>query len=94
MNEMYYRSMITILIALLVGIFIYSIHSILMPFVLGALIAYLGDPLVDRFEDIGLNRTVAVLIVFVFFLAGIILVIFLMLPPLISEFEAFASNNK
>ena len=92
MNHSQYRSIIAILIVLLAGIFVYSIHSILMPFILGALIAYLGDPLVDRFEDMRLNRTVSVLIVFVFLLAGIILIFLLMLPPLFSQFEAFASS--
>ena len=73
------------------GIFLYAIHPILMPFVFGALIAYLGDPLVDKLEKFRLSRTVSVLLVFAFFLAILILGVLLVLPPLISEFETFLS---
>ena len=38
-----------------------------MPFAIGALIAYLGDPLVDRLEERGFSRTNGVMIVFGFF---------------------------
>ena len=35
---------------------IYLLQPILMPFMLGIVLAYLGDPLVDRLENWGLNR--------------------------------------
>ena len=34
-------------------------REILMPFAIGALIAYLGDPLVDRLEDAGSRAPMA-----------------------------------
>ncbi|MFT7177079.1 MAG: putative PurR-regulated permease PerM, partial [Halioglobus sp.] len=57
----------------------YLLQPILLPFVLGGLIAYLGDPVVDWLESHKLNRTVAVSIVFIFLtgfmvIAGLIFV--------------------
>lgn len=47
---------------IILGIFIcltYALRSILLPFVLGCLIGYLFDPIVDRLEKIKINRTIA-----------------------------------
>ena len=91
MNQAQSRFIKVSLFVIFFGIFIYAIHPILMPFIFGALIAYLGDPLVDKLEKFGFPRTLAVLVVFAFFLAIMIFMILLVLPPLISEFETFAS---
>lgn len=58
------------------GWLLYQLSPILMPFAVSAVLAYLGDPLVDRLETVSyrsfrLNRTSAVVVVFF----GIILVI-------------------
>ena len=44
---------------------LYLLAPILLPFVAGALLAYLGDPLVDRLETYKISRTKSVVIVFV-----------------------------
>lgn len=41
----------------------YALRSILLPFVLGCLIGYLFDPLVDKLEKLKINRTIASCIV-------------------------------
>lgn len=68
-----------ILIATLCAVWLlYRLGSVLTPFVLGAVLAYLGDPLVDRLQQLRLSRTAAVLVVFVLLtLSGILLVLFL-----------------
>ncbi|MSR13150.1 MAG: AI-2E family transporter [Gammaproteobacteria bacterium] len=43
---------------------IYLLAPMLTPFLFSALLAYLGDPVVDRIERLGLSRTVGVIIVF------------------------------
>lgn len=43
---------------------IYSLQPILSPFLVGALLAYLGDPAADRLESLGLSRTLSVCVVF------------------------------
>lgn len=67
---------------LLLGLLILSgwlmmeLSSVLTPFFIAALLAYLGDPLVDRLENYRLSRTLAVCVVFaIFVLTGMILLL-------------------
>ncbi len=73
--------------ALLAGAF-YLLQPILLPFVLGALIGYLGDPLVDRLERRGLQRTLGVVVVFVFFTALMVLAILVAIPLVVQQLDA------
>jgi len=58
------------------------LSPILMPFIVGALFAYLGDPLVDRLEKTRLSRTLSVMVVFsIMILFGLSLLLFI-LPQL------------
>lgn len=60
-----------------VGVLVYLLRAILTPFLVAALLAYLGDPLVDRLQLRGLGRTAAVVVVFValsLLTAGLLLV--------------------
>ncbi len=71
-------------IALVGGGLLWLLSPILTPFVIGALFAYLGDPLVDRLETWRFSRTLAVLTVF----SGIVLLLLLMvlvLVPLLDD---------
>lgn len=60
----------------------YLLSPMLTPFFVAALLAYLGDPLVDRLEGMKLSRTLSVTMVFVV-ISLIILVFFLFLVPLL-----------
>jgi len=62
----------------------YFLQPILLPFVLGALIAYLGDPLVDMLERRRLNRTLGVVLVF-FLICSIFVVSLLFIVPMLLE---------
>jgi predicted PurR-regulated permease PerM len=63
---------------------LYLLAPVLTPFLVGALLAYLGDPLVDRLERFRLSRTLAVLTVFAcMLLVGLALL--LILAPLIQQ---------
>ncbi len=53
---------------------------ILTPFIASALLAYMGDPLVDRLEKLKLSRTLAVLVVFIGIFTAILLVVLLLVP--------------
>jgi predicted PurR-regulated permease PerM len=57
---------------------------ILMPFVFGAALAYLGDPIVDRLEAWKLSRTAGVCLVFALF-GGLGLLALLVFLPLLYE---------
>lgn len=60
------------------GWILYLLSPILMPFIVSALLAYLGDPLVDRLERTRLSRTLSVCVVFaIMSLFGLILLLFI-----------------
>ena len=54
-------------------VLIYLLKPILMPFLVAMILAYLGDPLVDRLESLRINRMLAVTMVFVGF--GLVVVL-------------------
>lgn len=65
------------------------LHQILLPFVVGALLAYLLVPAVDRLERFGIGRSFAALIVFLPLFAGLIASFLVMLPAIIGELRFF-----
>ncbi len=68
----------------LTGWLLYLLAPVLTPFLIAALLSYLGDPLVDRLEAKKLSRTVGVLIVFsLLLLMGLVLL--LVLVPMLQN---------
>ncbi len=61
------------------------LSPILMPFVLGAAMAYLGDPIVDRLEARRFSRTGGVVAVFLLFSLLGLLLLLILLPLLIDQ---------
>lgn len=57
------HAIIWVLILFLIGWFIHSVSAILLPFVLGAMMAYLMDPIVDAMQEKNMQRGVATAIV-------------------------------
>lgn len=78
-------------IAIFIGS-LYLFREILLPFVVGALSAYLLDPLADRLEEKGLSRTLSASIIAGLFFLAIILGILLLLPVLQGQVLRFADN--
>ena len=64
---------------------VYLLAPVLTPFLVAALLAYLGDPLVDRLEARGLGRTSAVLVVFCTLFGVILLALLFLVPSLQRE---------
>ncbi len=78
--------------AIFSGWLLYLLSPILMPFIVGALLAYLGDPLVDRLEKTRLSRTLSVGVVFgLMSLFGLILLLFI-LPQLERQITGLATR--
>ncbi len=69
------------------GLFLYLIEPILMPFVVGGLIGYLGDPAVDTLERKGVNRTLGVVVVFLTISALILAALLFAVPRLIEQID-------
>lgn len=78
-------------IAVAVVLFI-SLKAILMPFIVGALFAYLMDPLADKLERLRLGRGVAVTIIFLFISLLLFLTLLLLLPALFEQLSHFVQR--
>ncbi|MDX1480164.1 MAG: AI-2E family transporter, partial [Woeseiaceae bacterium] len=72
----------------IVGWLFYLLAPVLTPFVAAALLAYIGDPLADRLERLGLPRTVAVVVVFLLTFLVIGLLVLLVGPLIRSQVAA------
>lgn len=80
------------LVVFLLGLVIYILSPILLPFIAGIAIAYFLDPVADMLERWGLPRfwaTVVILLVFVILFAVAVLTVF---PLLISQLAQFIAN--
>jgi predicted PurR-regulated permease PerM len=66
----------------LIGWLLIKLSPILTPFVAAALLAYIGDPLVDKLETFKIRRTLAVVIVF-FGLSILLVLLLIMLGPMV-----------
>ncbi len=59
---------------------VWLLGAVLVPFVLAALLGWLGDPLVDRLERAGRSRAVAVTLVFVLMILVLVLAMLVLVP--------------
>jgi predicted PurR-regulated permease PerM len=66
-------------------VFIYFIKSVLLPFVVGFLIAYFFDPLVDKLEKRNINRGNATFLVLAGFFLVLTLAVFLLVPLIVEQ---------
>ena len=70
--------------ALLLGGLLYLLAPILTPFLIGVLLAYMGDPLVDRLERWKLSRTWGVVVVFAL-ITLVMAILLLVLVPMLGK---------
>jgi predicted PurR-regulated permease PerM len=74
-NKMFY-----VTIALVVGGLVYLLAPILTPFLAGCLLAYFGDPLVEKLTSWKVPRVLSVVIIFLGIFSLLILFILLLIP--------------
>ena len=79
---------ITVVIALV----IWLLAPVLMPFAVAAMLAYLGDPMANRLERLGVGRTLAVSIVFVVLILIIGASLLLLVPLIARQVENLVEN--
>ena len=81
-------------VALLVFVgLLWLLHHILLPFVVGAALAYLLDPLANKFTKHGISRLIAALLIlggFVLVVVGLFVVI---APVLATQFSGFVPTS-
>lgn len=75
-----------------VGVLIWLLAPVLVPFVIAAFFGYLGDPLVDRLERARMSRTFAVSLVFFVMTTLAALALFFLLPLLGDQVSHFISQ--
>ena len=75
----------------LVGIVIWLLAPVLMPFVVAALFAYLGDPLVDRLER-WMSRTFAVTVVFLVMVVVVVVILLILVPFIERQISNFLAQ--
>jgi len=84
------RSWLTLAILVAGGWLVYLLAPVITPFAISAVLAYFGDPLVDRLEKASvwrwtLGRTVAVTIVFVLMLSLLTVVLLIIIPLVVDQ---------
>ncbi len=86
------RVVIWLLIGAAFFFFLYHISSVLLPFVIGILLAYFLDPAADRLEETGLSRTlvtaILTVVMFVTFIGAMLLIVPLLLEQCQQLFAA------
>jgi len=71
---------------------LHLLAPILTPFAIGAALAYLGDPLVDRLERMKLSRTMGVSLVFIAIFAVAIAIALVLVPMVLQQLQTFLRN--
>ncbi len=77
--------------AVIVYVF-WLLSPMLMPFAFAGMLAYLGDPLADRLQRLGLGRTLAVTIVFVMLLLLTVGALLLLIPLISRQVDNLVQN--
>jgi predicted PurR-regulated permease PerM len=71
---------------------LWLLHDILLPFVAGIALAYVLAPLADRVQRMGVNRTVAALLIVSVLVVAIIALTLLLVPLLLQQGSALISH--
>jgi predicted PurR-regulated permease PerM len=74
---------------LAVALSLFVLRDILLPFVAGLALAYLLDPIADRFERLGLGRLGATLLILGLFVLAVVLLLVLAVPFVANQLTAF-----
>jgi predicted PurR-regulated permease PerM len=84
------RLVVTVVVLLLFGWFIYLLAPMLTPFLVGALLAYIGNPLVSRLARWHLPRVLGVIVVFLLFTVLFVALVFYLAPLVRDSIVGFA----
>ena len=88
----FFRRLQWALLLLGVGALIWVLTPVLTPFAAALLLAWLGDPVVDRLEKRGLSRNASVGLVFTVMLLVMIVLVLVLIPVVQSQIEVLARS--
>ncbi len=92
MQSIYVKALFWVCLVVLAGYFVAAINDVLLPFVVGILLAYFLDPLADKMEASGISRGIAALMIVVVFSGIFIGALAFILPIMVEQFTTLASN--
>ena len=72
-------------VVVVAGVLVYLLGPVLTPFLVSLVLAYLGDPIADRLERLGLGRTGAVCVVFFVVALLFILALLVVIPGAVKQ---------
>ena len=71
--------------AIVVGVVLWALGNVIMPFLLGGAIAYCLDPVADRLERAGLSRVWSVSVITLIAIVVFIVLVLLVIPTLVTQ---------
>lgn len=86
------RWLVALAVIVGVGLLLYTLRGALTPVFFAFLIAYMLDPLVDRFEARGISRGVGIAVVLTVVLGAMAVFMLLAVPALVAEAVVFARD--
>ncbi len=92
MNSKINKQWYVLALVVLTGYLVYLLSPILTPFAVGALMAYLFDPLADKLETWKLNRTISVTLVFLVISIIVFAIALVLIPTLERQIASFIKN--
>lgn len=75
-----------------IGGLLYLLAPVLTPFLVGMLLAYIGDPLADKLESWKLSRTLSVVAVFLILSLGALVLLLILVPMLERQISLLVSK--
>lgn len=86
------RVAFAIVLVIVAGCLLYVVSDVLLPFVAGAALAYLLDPVADRLERIGASRLSATILIVGAFVLALVVVVLIVVPILVQQVASFAEQ--
>ena len=86
------NKLILVILIIISGWLLYTLSGVLMPFFIAAMLAYLGDPLVDKLETWKLSRTSSVTVVFAVLFITVSIMLLILLPLLSAQVAKLFTN--
>jgi predicted PurR-regulated permease PerM len=77
---------------LVIGVLLWLLSEVLLPFIAGIALAYVQAPLADRLERLGLNRTLAALLIVTVVVLALLAVALLVVPILVQQALALTAD--
>ncbi|MFZ5836338.1 MAG: AI-2E family transporter [Pseudomonadota bacterium] len=84
------QTLFWIVAVIVIGVMLYLLRGVLLPFVAGMAIAFLFDPAADRLQALGLSRITATVVITGSFFLLLIAALILLLPIIAAEVQALA----